>query len=81
MKVLVIVFFDCNGVEHHEFSIQDRTANKEYYIEVIRRLHETMRQKRTELGKNQSWILNHDNTIAHTSMLVHEFLASTTVFT
>ena len=32
-------------------------------------------QKRTELWKNQSWILNHDNAPAHTSVFVSEFLA------
>ena len=39
----------------------------------MRRLHKTNRQKRTELWK--TWILHHDNTPPHTSMLVREFLA------
>ena len=39
------------------------------------RLREAIRQKRTEFWKNQSWILHHDCTSAHTSMLVPEFLA------
>ena len=46
-------------------------------------------ENHTELWKNQSWILHHDNGPAHISMLVLEFLAkkqnrnhaSTTVFT
>ncbi|KAA1414165.1 hypothetical protein F0U44_22385, partial [Nocardioides humilatus] len=75
MKVLLTVFFDCNGVVHHEFLPQGRTVNKEYYLEVMRRLREAIRQKRTELWKKQSWILHHDNAPAHTSMLVREFLA------
>ena len=37
-------------------------------------LCEAIRQKRTELWKNQSWILHHDNASAHTSRLVREFL-------
>ena len=57
MKVLLTVFFDCNGVVHHEFLPQDRTVNKERYLEAIRRLREVIRQKRTELLENQSWIL------------------------
>ena len=43
-----------------------------------------IRQKRTELWKNQSWILHHDNASVYTSMFVHEQNcnhASTTVFT
>ena len=42
-------------------ALQDCTANKEYYLEVMRRLREAIRQKRIELWKNQSWILHHDN--------------------
>ena len=37
------------------------------------RLREAVRQKGTELWKNQSWILHNDNATAHTSMLVREF--------
>ena len=72
---LLTVFFDCNGVFNHEFLPQDHTVNKEYYLEVMRRLREVIRQKRTELWKNQSWILHHDKPLVYTSILVHEFLA------
>ena len=41
----------------------------------MRQLLEAVCQKRTELWKNQSWILHHDNALAHISMLVLEFLA------
>ena len=56
VKVLLTVFFDCNGVVHHKFLSQDRTVNKVYYLEVMSRLREAIRQKLTELWKNQSWI-------------------------
>ena len=75
MKVLYTVFFDCNGVVHHEFLPQGRIVNKEYYLEVKSRLCKAIRQKCTELWKNQSWILHHNNASAHTSMIVPEFLA------
>ena len=39
------------------------------------RLRGTIRRKPTELLKNQSWILHHDDAPAHTSMLGREFLA------
>ena len=64
---LATAFFDCNGVVHHDYLPQGRTVNKEYYLEAIC-------QKRTELWKNQSWILHHDNVPTHTSMIVHELL-------
>ena len=74
---------------HHESLPEGRTLNKESYLKVMRRLREAIRQEHTELWKNQSWILHHDNLPAHTSMIVREFLAkkencnhaSTTVFT
>ena len=40
VKVLLTVFFDCNGVVHYEFMAQGR---KEYYLEVICRLREAIR--------------------------------------
>ena len=65
VKVLLTVFFDCNGMVHHEFLPQDRTVNKVYYLVVLGRLCKIIRQKRTELWKNQSWILHHDNAPTH----------------
>ena len=77
VKVLLTVFFDYRGVVHQEFLPQGRTVNKEYYLEVMRRLRETIRKKRPELWKNNSWILHHDNAPAHSSLLVRDFLAET----
>ena len=56
----------------NEMLSQSHTANKEYYIEVMR---ESIHQKCTELWNNQSWTLHHDNAPVHISMLVREFLA------
>ena len=54
VKVLLPVFIDCSVVVHHEFLKQDCAVNKEHYLEVISRLREIIRQKLTELWKNQS---------------------------
>ena len=43
VKCKGFVFFDCNGVVHHEFLPQGRTINKEYILEVICRFRETIR--------------------------------------
>jgi len=77
VKVLLTVFFDYNGVVHHEFLPQGRTVNKEYYLEVMRRLRDAIRKKRPNLWKDNSWLLHHDNAPAHTSLLVSSFLAKT----
>ena len=42
VKVLLTVFFDCNGVVHHELLPQGRMVNKQYYLEVMRRLREAI---------------------------------------
>ena len=47
----------------------------EFYVEVMCQLWKAIRQKRIELSIKQSWILQHENAPAPTSMLVHEFLA------
>jgi len=75
VKVLLTVFFDYRGVVHQEFLPQGRTVNKEYYLEVMRRLGEAIRKKRPELWKNNSQLLHHDNAPAHLSLLVRDCLA------
>ena len=45
LKVLLTVFFDCNGVVHHEFLPQGRRVNKECYLEVMHELGEAIHQK------------------------------------
>ena len=75
VKVLLTVFFDYYDVVHQEFLPQGRTVNKEYYLEVMRRLRGEIREKRPELCKNNSWLLHHDDGPAHSSLLVRNVLA------
>ena len=49
VKVLLTVFLDCNRLVHHELLPQGHAVNKEYYLEVMHRLREGIRQKRREL--------------------------------
>jgi len=42
---------------------------------TVRRLRESLRRKRPEKRRDGDWILHHDNTPAHTSHLVQQFLA------
>jgi len=61
-------FMDYNdGIVHHEFLPEDQTVNKEYYLGVMRRLREAVRQKKKDLWANNSWILHHDNAPLHNS--------------
>ena len=45
VKVMLTVFFDFNGIVHHEFLPRGQTVNKEYYLQVQRRLREAIRKK------------------------------------
>ena len=81
VKVMLTVFFDFNGIVHHELSPRGQTVNKKYYLQVQRRLREVIRKKRPDLWKNKSWLLHHDNAPAHTSLLVREFLAKNNTVT
>ena len=75
VKVMLSVVFDFNSIVHDEFLPRGQTVNKEYYIQVQRRLREAIRKKRPDLWKNNSWLFHHDNAPTHTSLLVREFLA------
>ena len=61
VKVLLTVLLDCRGVVHHEFLTQGRTVNREYYLQVMRKLREAIRQKHSDLWKNKN--LKNDATL------------------
>ena len=70
-----LAFFDSEGIVHHEYTPDGQTINKEFYLEVLRHLRESVRRKRPEKWRDGDWILHHDNAPAHTSHLVQQFLA------
>jgi len=74
MKVMLLVFFDWQGIIHHEFVPCGQTVNKEFYVAVLKRLREAVRRKRPQLWTNLSWVLHHNNVPAHSSFLVRNFL-------
>ena len=55
--------------------LRGKRINKEFYLEVLRRLRESVRWKRPEIWRDGDRILHHDNAPAHTSHLVQLFLA------
>ncbi|GFX97186.1 histone-lysine N-methyltransferase SETMAR [Trichonephila clavipes] len=54
---------------------QSQTINKEYYVEVLKRLRNAIRRKRPQLWESGDWLLHHDNAPAHTSNLVQQYLS------
>jgi len=71
---MLLAFFDSEGI-HHEYAPDGQTINKEFYVEVLRSLRESVRRKRLEKWRDGDWILHHNNAPAHTSHLVQQFLA------
>ena len=45
VKSMSIIFFGCQGVVHYEFAPRGQTINKEYYVEVLKRLRDAVRRK------------------------------------
>ncbi|GFU44955.1 mariner Mos1 transposase [Trichonephila clavipes] len=74
IKVMLIVFFDADGIVHHEYAPKGQKVNKEFYLDVMRRLREAVRRKRPVLWVSSHWILHHDGAPAHTTNLVQQFL-------
>ena len=72
---MLTVFMDYRGVVHYEFLPEGQTVNKEYYLGVMRRLHEAIRQKRPDLWANNSWVLHYDNAPSHIAIVIRELLA------
>ena len=70
--VLITVFFDSKGVNSCHKVVR---SIKNTILRLCADCAKAIRQKRTELGKNQSWILQHDNAPTHTLMPMREFLA------
>ncbi|GFX59495.1 uncharacterized protein TNCV_3373721 [Trichonephila clavipes] len=74
MKVMLIVFFNVDGIVHHEYTSQGQAVNKEFYLDVMRRLREVVCRKRPVLWASSRWMLHHHGAPAETTSLVQQFL-------
>ena len=81
VKVMLITFFDHQGMVHHEFVPKGQTVNQHFYKEVLTRLVNKIRQKRRASWAGKTWILHHDNAPAHTALSVKQFLVSKEITT
>ena len=78
VKVMLITFFDHQGMVHHEFVPQGQTVNRHFYKEVLTRLVNKIRQKRRASWAAKTWILHHNNAPA---LSVKQFLVSKEITT
>jgi len=74
IKVMMIVFFDLDGIVPAVFVPRNTTVNSEYYKGLLECLRNDVHRKRPEKWAN-GFILHHDNAPCHTSLLVRRFLS------
>jgi len=73
--VMLLAFFDSECNVQHEYAPDGQTISKEFHLEVLLRLRESVRRKRPQKWRDGDRILHHDNAPAHISHLVQQFLA------
>ena len=76
---MLVTFFDVRGIVHKEFLPQGQTINQNIYKDILRRLMQSVREKRQELWDETSWVLRHDNAPSHNALSTWEFLAKITL--
>lgn len=57
---MLICFFDARGIVHKEFLPPGETVNQDYYVKVLMRVREAVRQKRPELWESGEWWFHHN---------------------
>jgi hypothetical protein len=70
-----VTIFDSQGISHKQFVPSGQTVNKEYYVEVLSRLVQSIHRIRPQFQKRGSSFLLHDNARPHTTVSVKQFLA------
>ena len=81
VKVMLIVFFDIQGIVYFEFLPQGQAVNQTVYKEIFLRLVESVRDKRRSLWEAHAWALHHDNASAHTALSIRQFLSERNIAT
>jgi len=76
VKVMLIVFFDMEGIVHYEYVPQGQTVNQQFYLQVLKCLRLAVSHKRPQKWVVGAWALHHDNAPAHTAHSIQVFLAS-----
>jgi hypothetical protein len=79
IKVMLIVFFDCHRIVHHEFIPKGQTVNTAFYMGVLKRLRDRVCHVWPNLGGDSGWILHQDSAPSHTALIVREFLAHNSI--
>jgi len=76
MKVMLIVFFDMEGIVYYKYVPQGQTGNQQFYLQVLKRLRLAVFRNWPQKRTAGAWALHHDNAPAHTAHSIQVFLAS-----
>ena len=72
-KVMVLVFFDSEGIVYHRYLAQGQRVTTDVYVDVLKNVVDAVRKKRLE-HVPRGWTLLHDNARVHTSAKVRSFI-------
>ena len=64
---------------YKEFVPPGQTVNAAFYVEVLKCLRENVRRKRPDQWRNNTWLLHHDNALAHAALLTSRFLTDNNI--
>jgi len=70
VKIMLISFFDANGIVYKEFGPPGHTVNQQLYLKVLKRLSDSVQKKRPKMWSSGDWFLHHNNAPAHTALSV-----------
>jgi len=77
IKLLLICFFDSQGIIHKEYVPPGQTGNQTLYRKVLERLRK--RVACVQPGITRAWMLHHDNAPCHMAVSINEFLAEKSI--
>jgi hypothetical protein len=71
----LVTFIDSQGIIHKKFVPPGQTVSMQYYVEVLSRVVQRIRQVRPQFQGKGSRLLLHDNARPHTAASIKQFLA------
>jgi len=75
VKIMLVIFFDWQGVIHNEFVPVGETVSAVYYQSVMERLRNGIRRVRPGMCESGDWLILHNNAPSHNATIVKQFLA------
>ncbi len=77
--VMLVAFFDKEGVVHREFIPRGLGIGGHIYQGILQRLHQSIRRRCPQKFATNQWILQHDGAPAHHAWLVQEFIQNNNI--